>query len=289
MDHSAVSGLENVLTRNGIWAAGLLGLAIVAAVCLKHHAPTATTAVVAQPTVKADAPQLTKTAPAATTSTAPIAAVPAVPAATASPAAVPRPVPGALAPPIQTPPVIASPAAAQNLVAPLASKSVKSGKAPGKPTFAAKKKRSNKQIIAQRKLQQAKAKAKARKQLAMKRSVQSASYTSCDVRQPKAALKSICFSFNSANLSAVSKARLDKIAPVLIQNKASRYELAGYTDRLGNPDYNDSLAKRRAIAVQNYLSAQGVEAQQLSAKSYGAEQGSSFSQHRRVDVKVIQP
>ena len=282
MDHSAVSGLENVLTRNGIWAAGLLGLAIVAAVCLKHHAPTATTAVVAQPTVKADAPQLTKTAPAATTSTAPIAAVP---AATDLPAAVP----GAVATYIPTPPVIASPAAAQKLAGPLSIKSVKSGKALGKTTFAAKKKRSNKQIIAQRKLQQAKAKAKARKQLAMKRSLQSASYTSCDVRQPKAALKSICFSFNSANLSAVSKARLDKIAPLLIQNRSSRYELAGYTDRLGNPDYNDSLAKRRAIAVQNYLSAQGVEAQQLSAKSYGAEQGSNFSQHRRVDVKVIQP
>ena len=275
LDHGVAGGLENVLTRNGIWATGLLGLAAIAAFCLMHHAPSPNVPLVSAPVVKLEAPQ------------APKIAAPATPAATTPTTLAPSATPSISAPSASASTVVL-PAVAQKRVGSAVLKSATSSK----PSFAVKKKkRMSKQMIAQRKLQQAKAiaKAKARKQLAMKRSIKKPTFASCDVRQPATAIRSICFAFNSANLSAVSKARLDKVAPVLIQNKAARYELAGYADRLGNTDYNAGLAKRRASTVQSYLVSQGVSADQISAKGYGAERGSSFSQHRRVDVKVVQP
>lgn len=223
--------LENVLTRKGIWAAGCLGLAAVAAFCFMHHARDATKST---PT-KID-PANTAVSVAAQTPAAAIIA--------------PAPVVAKVEPIVPAPtPLLAPSAASVADVNPAQTPSAQSPKVLQAKKVFKTPKRTKKQVIAQRKLQQAKAKAKARQQFALKRYKNREPIIACEARQSANAIKSICFAFNSDKLNASSRARLDKIVPVLNQNNSTRYELAGFTDRYGSADYNDSLAKRDRKSV----------------------------------------
>ena len=159
--------MENVLTRNGIWAAGFAGFAAVVAFCLMHHAPSNTSAIIASSTIKTGAP---------TPANSPAASAPA-PAIVAAPAAVNLPaiaLPGqAINPPALTPPALIPPTtaalnrAASNLTQNAATTPAAQVAAPrkaAKPAVTFKKKRLSKLMIAKRKLLQVKAQAKAEAQ-----------------------------------------------------------------------------------------------------------------------------
>lgn len=64
------------------------------------------------------------------------------------------------------------------------------------------------------------------------------------------------FKFNSDKLSSEAKMMLDQM--VMDQNHYKRYfiAVAGFTDQIGNSDYNNALSRRRADAVVQYLIAQ---------------------------------
>jgi outer membrane protein OmpA-like peptidoglycan-associated protein len=67
----------------------------------------------------------------------------------------------------------------------------------------------------------------------------------------------VLFKFNSAKLTDEAKQALDQL--VRAQGSAlKRYFVAieGYTDKIGTPEYNFDLSRRRAEAVQAYLVAQ---------------------------------
>jgi len=63
----------------------------------------------------------------------------------------------------------------------------------------------------------------------------------------------VLFDFDSPNISDLDKQILDKnVVPAIGPN--STVQIYGYTDRIGDFDYNKNLATRRADAVKNYLS-----------------------------------
>jgi outer membrane protein OmpA-like peptidoglycan-associated protein len=68
------------------------------------------------------------------------------------------------------------------------------------------------------------------------------------------------FPFNSAELHADDKAKIDAIIPVLKNPKVAFVagEVDGYTDNTGEEAYNVGLSKRRAQAVVDYVKSQGV-------------------------------
>jgi outer membrane protein OmpA-like peptidoglycan-associated protein len=68
------------------------------------------------------------------------------------------------------------------------------------------------------------------------------------------------FPFNSAELHAEDKAKIDAIIPVLKNPKVAFIagEVDGYTDSTGEEAYNVDLSKRRAQAVADYVRSQGV-------------------------------
>jgi outer membrane protein OmpA-like peptidoglycan-associated protein len=109
----------------------------------------------------------------------------------------------------------------------------------------------------------------------------------CDQKQQVNLIGSICFDFDSAQLSAASKAKLYKLVPTLKEGK-KRIELGGYADSRGKQSYNTTLSQLRANAVLNYLSSQGVDPSSFVTKPYGAQAGKQFQQQRRVDLKVMQ-
>ena len=51
-----------------------------------------------------------------------------------------------------------------------------------------------------------------------------------------------------------------------------KLRLQGYTDSTGAAPHNGSLSARRAIAVGNYLKAQGIDGSRLSGQGFGPEQ-----------------
>jgi outer membrane protein OmpA-like peptidoglycan-associated protein len=68
------------------------------------------------------------------------------------------------------------------------------------------------------------------------------------------------FKFDSAELSASDKTKIDAIIPVLKNPKVAFIagEVDGYTDSTGDDKYNMDLSKRRAQSVADYVKSQGV-------------------------------
>ncbi len=82
-------------------------------------------------------------------------------------------------------------------------------------------------------------------------------------------LKGVTFATASAELIGDSPQVLDEVVETLRRNSELKLEVAGYTDNTGNHDYNVHLSQQRAEAVRDYLVAQGIAADRLTAKGYG--------------------
>lgn len=113
------------------------------------------------------------------------------------------------------------------------------------------------------------------------------------------------FAFNSAELSengySTIASEVAKIQEAQAQNL--EFEVSGYTDRLGSPNYNQALSERRATAVANALVENGIPEHEIRiVEGYGASNPVTGNQcdnignrnelidclapDRRVEVKV---
>ena len=96
--------------------------------------------------------------------------------------------------------------------------------------------------------------------------------------------KSIYFNFNKSVLTPHAKATLDQIAKklkiVTTEGDTKHHHhyhhvalqgvsIVGFADRIGNADYNEKLALKRAQAVRDYLVAAGVPAKSVEVRSLG--------------------
>lgn len=66
----------------------------------------------------------------------------------------------------------------------------------------------------------------------------------------------IYFGYNSSELSAAEKAKIEKLATLLEHHKITDVKIVGYTDRIGSGGYNHTLSHKRADAVKAYLDTQ---------------------------------
>ena len=80
------------------------------------------------------------------------------------------------------------------------------------------------------------------------------------------------FAFDSADLTAEGRSRLDQVVGSLtakqLENK--QIEITGYTDRIGPESYNQTLSERRAQAVRDYLVSKGLPSDAISTQGLGA-------------------
>lgn len=78
------------------------------------------------------------------------------------------------------------------------------------------------------------------------------------------------FAFNSARLDGPAQQILNRQADWIRQFPEVRFNVYGYTDKVGTDAYNDNLGRRRAQAVVNYLATRGIGRARLKALvSYG--------------------
>jgi outer membrane protein OmpA-like peptidoglycan-associated protein len=108
------------------------------------------------------------------------------------------------------------------------------------------------------------------------------------------ATEKIYFAFNRFELTNDEKAKLDQAIQNLQNAKNYVIEIAGYTDKLGDRNYNLDLSRRRADAVVRYLT---IDHQIPLRKIHDVGAGAEFpdadnktaaarKENRRVDVKV---
>ena len=77
------------------------------------------------------------------------------------------------------------------------------------------------------------------------------------------------FDFNSASLTAVSKANLDKLSEVMTQYPDTNINVYGHTDSKGADAYNLTLSEKRANSVIDYMVSKGVARTRLNAMGMG--------------------
>ncbi|QNN45963.1 OmpA family protein [Thermomonas brevis] len=77
-------------------------------------------------------------------------------------------------------------------------------------------------------------------------------------------LKGVNFDFDKSTLRPDAVAILNEAVEILKRYPDLKVEVAGHTDLCGKDDYNQKLSERRAKAVYDYLTGNGVDAGRLS-------------------------
>jgi len=106
-------------------------------------------------------------------------------------------------------------------------------------------------------------------------------------------LKKIEFASGDSKLPDQSKTLINKVTTVAQQLGPKQVTVEGHTDSVGSAQVNESLSKKRADTVAQYMTENGVANQSIEAVGYGFKKPltdnktkESRAQNRRVDVWI---
>jgi OmpA-OmpF porin, OOP family len=107
-------------------------------------------------------------------------------------------------------------------------------------------------------------------------------------------LKDIYFEFDRDELMPRSYVELHKLLKLLRKNAAMRIAIAGHTDNSGTDTYNLDLSRRRAKAVLDFLTDNGIDTERLKYSGEGERKPIATNdtdegrqQNRRVEFMVL--
>ena len=81
----------------------------------------------------------------------------------------------------------------------------------------------------------------------------------------------VLFGFDKAELRPEGQRKLDEIADGLKGAEVNEIVAIGYTDPIGNEQYNEKLSQRRADAVKEYLAQKGVSSERIQTEGRGEQ------------------
>jgi outer membrane protein OmpA-like peptidoglycan-associated protein len=106
-------------------------------------------------------------------------------------------------------------------------------------------------------------------------------------------MSDVLFDFNKYSLKPEAREKLAKISGILVAYPGLKVQVEGYTDNIGTDEYNQKLSEERADGVRDYLVAQSVPQDNVSAEGYGKTHpvadnstNSGRAQNRRVQLVV---
>ena len=104
----------------------------------------------------------------------------------------------------------------------------------------------------------------------------------------------VTFAFNKADLTDEAKTLLNKMVTVLKEYPDTNVIVAGHTDSKGKAAYNMGLSERRAKAVTNFFTSNGLHASRFTPKWVGATQPAydnateeGRAKNRRVNIAIV--
>lgn len=77
------------------------------------------------------------------------------------------------------------------------------------------------------------------------------------------------FDFDQFSITDQARILLDKDVLVLKENPGMHVRMAGYTSAQGNEESNQTLSEKRAVAVKEYLVAEGIAPERITVIGYG--------------------
>lgn len=85
-------------------------------------------------------------------------------------------------------------------------------------------------------------------------------------------MSDVLFDTNKYTLKPGAREKLSKVAGILLAYPGLNIEVDGHTDNVGGGEYNQNLSEQRAGSVRDYLVAQGVASNSVTAKGFGKTQ-----------------
>jgi outer membrane protein OmpA-like peptidoglycan-associated protein/tetratricopeptide (TPR) repeat protein len=117
-------------------------------------------------------------------------------------------------------------------------------------------------------------------------------------------LRNIFYDLDKATLRPESKAELERLNKLMIENPTLKIELSGHTDSRGSDAYNQKLSENRAKAVVDYLVNLGISKDRMVYIGYGeqkpiktdeeinkikleSEREAAHQENRRTEFKIL--
>ncbi|MCX6150325.1 MAG: OmpA family protein [Ignavibacteriales bacterium] len=102
------------------------------------------------------------------------------------------------------------------------------------------------------------------------------------------------FEFNKSKLLPNAYDALKGLVVTIDKHPKYKWEVGGYTDKVGSASYNKKLSKERAKAIVDYLVSQGANRNNLKIVGYGKDKPIATnetvegrSMNRRVEIKLL--
>jgi outer membrane protein OmpA-like peptidoglycan-associated protein len=106
-------------------------------------------------------------------------------------------------------------------------------------------------------------------------------------------MSGVLFKTGQANLVPEAREKLAKVAGILATHKGLRIEADGFTDSTGTATTNEKLSASRAQAARDFLVGQGVPADAIVSRGFGADRpiagndtAEGRQENRRVELVV---
>jgi outer membrane protein OmpA-like peptidoglycan-associated protein len=106
-------------------------------------------------------------------------------------------------------------------------------------------------------------------------------------------MSDVLFDFNQSTLKPGAREKLAKVSGILLAYPGLRVAIEGHTDSIGSDEYNQTLSEKRASSVRDYLVAQGISMNNLTAMGMGKgspvasnDNAAGRQQNRRVEMVV---
>ncbi|MGL1886606.1 MAG: OmpA family protein [Reichenbachiella sp.] len=108
-------------------------------------------------------------------------------------------------------------------------------------------------------------------------------------------MNNIFFEFDQSDLKTASYSELERILDLLNAGNISKIEIGGYSDSIGDDDYNTRLSQRRANSVYKYFINHGIESDRMISVGYGEADPIASNNtvenrklNRRVEFKILE-
>ncbi|MBS1829959.1 MAG: OmpA family protein [Acidobacteria bacterium] len=106
-------------------------------------------------------------------------------------------------------------------------------------------------------------------------------------------MSDVLFEIGKYNLKPDARERLARVAGIMLAHPSLRIEVEGHTDNVGGDEYNQKLSEDRANSVREFMTSQGLKAEQVTARGFGKTQptapnttAAGRKQNRRVELVV---
>jgi outer membrane protein OmpA-like peptidoglycan-associated protein len=106
-------------------------------------------------------------------------------------------------------------------------------------------------------------------------------------------MSDVLFDTGKYTLKPGAREKLAKVAGILLAYPGLKVQVEGYTDSTGTPEFNQRLSEQRSMTVRDYLVAQGINLNNVTAQGFGQNNpvasnstASGRQQNRRVQMVV---